>query len=97
MTYCFDIDGTICTQDGEEYEDAQPKQDIINYLNKLHAAGNTIILYTARGVTTGVDWNNLTRKQLIRWGVNYDSLHFGKPAADVYVDDKAVNVKDLKL
>ena len=54
--------------------------------------GNKIILFTARGTTTGVDWEDLTRKQLETWNVSYDDLLFGKPEADVYIDDKANDI-----
>jgi len=31
---------------------------------------------------------------LDRNGIPYDELHFGKPVADFYVDDKAVKLED---
>ena len=49
-------------------------------------------MFTARGTTTGVDWEDLTRKQLETWNVSYDDLLFGKPEADVYIDDKADDI-----
>ena len=36
----------------------------------------------------------LTIKQLDEFGIPYDEIYFGKPAADVYVDDKAINAND---
>ncbi len=59
---------------------------------KVKNEGNKIILFTARGTTTGVDWEDLTRKQLETWNVSYDDLLFGKPEADVYIDDKANDI-----
>jgi hypothetical protein len=53
-------------------------------------------LYTARGSTTGIDWRELTVKQLAEWGVPYDELVMGKPTADVYIDDRAINSMDWK-
>ena len=87
--YCIDIDGTICSNTYGKYEDAQPYKDRIETINKLHKEGNEIILFTARGTTTGIDWENLTKKQLFEWNVLYDQLIFGKPEADIYIDDKA--------
>lgn len=95
LKYIFDIDGTICTQDGTSYENALPKSEVIKKINKLYEDGNTIILRTARGTETGIDWTNVTRSQLCDWGVKYHELQFGKPAADVYVDDKACNAADF--
>lgn len=94
--YCFDIDGTLCTNTEGAYESAEPFDDVIAKVNALYDQGCMIYLYTARGSTTGIDWRHLTEDQLSRWGVKYHSLHFGKPTADIYVDDKAVNIKDWR-
>jgi ribonucleotide monophosphatase NagD (HAD superfamily) len=91
MVYCFDIDGTICTNTEGAYERAEPFPAAIAGLNRLHDAGHTIILFTARGSTTGRDWRARTEEQLAAWGVKYHRLLFGKPSADVYIDDKAVS------
>ena len=93
MIYCFDIDGTICSTEGVVYERAQPFHDVIGQVNHLNAEGNRILLFTARGTVTGIDWRELTEKQLNEWGVQYHSLYMGKPAADVYIDDKAFNAQ----
>jgi len=91
MIYCFDIDGTLCTNTDGAYEMARAWPDVITRINALYDAGHRIILYTARGTTTGIDWRARTEAQLSAWGVRYHDLVFGKPTADVYVDDKAVN------
>jgi len=91
LTYCFDIDGTLCTNTEGDYESAQPYPDVVAEVNRLHAEGHTIILLTARGSTTGIDWRPTTERQMAEWGVRYHVLYLGKPSADVYVDDKAVN------
>ena len=94
MIFCFDIDGTLCSNTWGEYELAEPHADAIQAVNRLHDEGNMILLYTARGSTTAIDWRGTTEEQLERWGVKYHELHFGKPNADVYVDDRAVNARD---
>jgi uncharacterized HAD superfamily protein len=96
MTYCFDIDGTLCTNTEGEYHAAEPFRDIIEHVNQLHSAGHHILLYTARGSTTGIDWRETTEAQLRRWHVRYHELVMGKPTADVYIDDKAINFDDWK-
>lgn len=95
LKYVFDIDGTICTQDGTDYKSAEPKREVIRQINKLYDAGHKIVLFTARGTETGIDWFDLTREQLISWGVKYHELRFGKPAADIQIDDKACYVGDF--
>ncbi len=94
MTYCFDIDGTLCTNTEGAYEAARPHVDVIVRVNALFDGGHRIILCTARGATTGIDWRSTTERQLKDWGVKFHELWFGKPTADLYVDDKAVNIKD---
>ena len=48
--YCFDIDGTICTNTWGEYEDAEPFFDRIKIINDLYEKGNHITYFTARGM-----------------------------------------------
>ncbi len=85
MTYCFDIDGTLCTNTEGAYDSAEPIHDVIEAVNQLGREGHAIILYTARGSTTGIDWRGATEQQLKSWGVRYDLLVLGKPTADVTI------------
>lgn len=94
MRYCFDLDGTLCTNTEGEYERAEPIPVAIAEVNRLHAAGHDIVIQTARGATTGIDWRARTEAQLAAWGVRYRALYFGKPTADVYIDDKARSADD---
>ena len=82
MIYCFDIDGTICSNTDGAYQNAVPDHQVIRRVNRLSAEGHTVILYTARGATTGIDWTEFTRRQLKEWAVNYERLFMGKPMAD---------------
>ncbi len=90
-TICFDLDGTLCTNTFGDYDAAEPFAWAIERVNQLARAGHRIVVFTARGTATGIDWEPVTRGQLERWGVSYDDLRFGKPSADVYVDDRAVH------
>jgi hypothetical protein len=92
MIYCFDLDGTLCTNTGGSYENATPFVERIGVVNKLYDSGNNIIIDTARGSTTGIDWFDLTKKQLEEWGVKYNSLYVGRKLHyDIIIDDKAIN------
>mgnify|MGYP001243645255 CR=1 FL=1 len=101
MKYVVDIDGTICTQSGTDYETAKPHLERIEKLNKLYDEGNEIVYFTARGMgrhdgnthRAYKQFYEFTRQQLVSWGVKHHDLILGKPAADVYVDDKGI--KDL--
>lgn len=104
MTYVVDIDGTICTMSTDgNYLESLPYNERIKKLNELYDKGNIIIYCTARGM--GRNNNNttnainqffkMTEKQLTAWGVKYHKLFLGKPAGDVYVDDKGQNADDF--
>jgi len=95
-TFCFDIDGVICTTNCH-YQEAIPNQDIINIINKLYDLNNIIILNTSRGYKSGLNWKKLTSDQLEKWNVKYHKLLFTKPSADYYVDDRNLSIEDLKL
>jgi len=96
-TYVIDIDGTICNTKTLDYAKSTPIQNRINYFNNLYAEGNFIIYQTARGYVSKIDWKEETEKQLTSWGVKYDELKFNKPNADIYIDDKALNINDIEF
>lgn len=97
MRICFDIDGTLCLPaTGTEYQFAAPRREMIEYVRQAKRDGHYVILFTARGTGTGTDWGIVTERQLREWAVPYDELVFGKPYADLYVDDRAVNVADYE-
>ena len=61
MRYCFDIDGTICTQSKRDYEHevaptnhpydkAVPWKKSIEKINKLYDEGHYIMYFTARAM-----------------------------------------------
>ena len=91
MIIFVDIDETICrTPQGVDYSEAAPIFSRIAKVNKLYEEGNTVVYWTARGTETGIDWSDVTLKQFESWGVKYTSLKFGKPAYDLFIDDKNI-------
>lgn len=98
-TFVFDIDGVVATiVPCLDYGLSGPNREMIRAINFLHDQGHRIVLFTARGSKTGQDWRETTRRQMAEWGVKYHDLAFGKPAADYYIDDKALPIPDvLKL
>jgi len=93
MKIYVDIDETICYYDNKrDYNLAKPIFDRIKKINDLYETGNEITYYTARGTITGLDWYDITKKQLSKWGCKYHHLSVGqKPAYDLLICDKAVN------
>jgi len=92
MIIYVDIDETICnTPESRDYNESRPIPDRIERINKLYEAGNTIVYWTARGSTTGIDWRGVTEKQFREWGVKYSELILMKPYYDLFIDDKNIN------
>jgi len=108
-TIAVDFDGTLCEYDfpniGNQTKD---QEELVNKLIELRSKGHKLILYTCRGdnekypcLTNAIKW---CKDQ----GLQFDSINKNisgfkkksgpspKPVADIYLDDKAVNVKDWK-
>ena len=94
-TFAFDVDKTICQTFGNDYPHSIPNYNVIKLINKLYEDGNVIKIFTSRGMKSGIDWKELTLKQLDAWGVNYTELIMTKPSYDVIVDDKARSLYEL--
>ncbi len=91
MLIYVDIDETICeSPEDRDYTKARPIKERIEKINKLFDEGNTIVYWTARGTMTGIDWYQVTQKQFDIWGVKYHDLKMGKPAYDLFIDDKNI-------
>jgi len=98
VTVCFDIDGVLCVQVEGNYEDAQPRPEMIDLVNRLYSRGNRIILHTSRFMGRAKNdraeaeriGREFTERQLAGWGVRYHELWMGKPRYDYVVDDRSV-------
>jgi capsule biosynthesis phosphatase len=106
--FCVDLDETLCFHHSvndtyERYGLALPNTPVIEKVNFWKSQGARIIIFTARRMLTHkgdlakieADVGDITRNWLKEHGVQYDELIFGKPYADFYIDDKAVNVTEL--
>lgn len=102
-TYCFDLDNTLCSTVGSNYENSFPIEERITEVNNLYELGEYIIIHTARGMSkyngnTSKVYDagfELTKRQLVEWGVKHHQLIMGKPSYDFFVDDKASNSEDF--
>ena len=103
ITFCFDIDNTICTTKGNDYKNSKPKKKIIKIINRLYIKGHMIKIYTARYMGRNNDKRNLAQKQgykktynqLKKWGLKFHYLYFGKPSSDIYIDDKSLGFSKI--
>ena len=104
MRAVFDLDDTICIHENRDYVNAKPVLPVIEKLREMKQAGWEIVIYSARGqISCNGDLNLIeerNRKTAEDWlernNVPYDELIFGKPIADLYVDDRAITAKDFK-
>lgn len=97
---CFDLDGVICElrPEGQTYRELQPVPGAAEKLQQLREAGYKIIISTARHMnTTGGNVGAVVARLglvTLEWlkthGIPYDEIHFGKPYAQLYVDDNAM-------
>ena len=96
LTFVVDVDGVVASLTPDnDYRLAEPLSGAIDAINRLHAQGHRIVMFTARGSATGLDWREVTENQFTRWGLRYHELRFGKPAADYYIDDRLLPISAL--
>lgn len=101
---CFDLDNTLVTNPltPGDYSTVQPIERNIQLCNYLKKLGHTIIIHTARRMKTHegnvgklmADIGAVTFASLSKFNIQYDEIYFGKPYADYYIDDKALNCNE---
>lgn len=104
MRIVVDLDGTICEirQPNQSYADVAVLPGAVERLKALRAAGHYIIIQTARNMKTcesnvGKVMKNvglITLDWLERHDIEYDEIYFGKPNAELYIDDRALRFSD---
>lgn len=96
MKIYVDIDNTICSTNGTNYQSATPIKKNIEKINKLFDEGHEIIYWTARGSVTKINHFALTEKQLKTWNCKYNSLSVGeKPYYDLLICDKTKRIEEI--
>lgn len=101
LRICFDLDNTLVTfpKINGDYSTVEPITRNIDYLKYLKKIGHTIIIYTARRMRTYngnvakviTNIGKTTFDTLDKFEIPYDEIYFGKPHADCYIDDLAIN------
>ena len=97
MNIYVDIDETICYYNGErDYNLAIPLLENIEKINTLYDKGNKITYWTARGSVTKINWLDVTKTQLKKWGCKYHHLSVGeKPPYDLLICDKTKRIEEM--
>jgi capsule biosynthesis phosphatase len=106
MRIVIDLDGTICNlkQKNEAYSDVLVKPLAVEFIKNLRKEGHYIIIQTARNMATcesniGKVLKNVgkvTLEWLEKNEVEYDEIYFGKPNANLYIDDRAFRFEDWR-
>jgi capsule biosynthesis phosphatase len=99
MRLCIDLDGVICQlkEPGQTYDQLLPVPGAPEKLRELKANGHYVIINTARHMKTcqgnlgavGAKISLITLTWLEKYEIPYDEIYFGKPHADIYIDDNA--------
>ncbi len=100
LRICIDLDGTICSikQPHETYADVKVLSGAKEMIDSLKADGHEVIINTARNMKTqghnvGKVLQNvgkITLDWLEKNEIQYDEIFFGKPNADVTIDDRVI-------
>lgn len=103
LTFCFDIDGTLCPikKKDEEYIDLVPYKEMLDKLKEYKEGGAKIVLFTSRNMNSyggnigliNANTAKVLLKWLDKWEIPYDEIIYGKPwpgHKGFYVDDRTV-------
>ncbi len=103
LTFCFDIDGTLCPikKKEEEYIDLVPFKEMIDKLREYKEGGAKIVLFTSRNMNSyggnigliNANTAKVLLQWLDKWDIPYDEVIYGKPwpgHKGFYVDDRTV-------
>lgn len=102
MRICIDLDGVITRLENLPYAYRSPVIGTKQAIDLLRDQGHYIILHTARRMRTHegnvgrviADIGFDTLEWLRDHEIKYDEIIFGKPFADVYIDDNALRFTD---
>jgi capsule biosynthesis phosphatase len=107
MRIVIDLDGVICPikQKHQSYAELIPLTGAVEKLSELRKNGHYIIIQSARNMATcesnvGKVIRNIgkiTLDWLEKWKIEYDEIYFGKPNAEIYIDDRCVRFIDWNI
>ena len=104
MRISIDLDGTICElrKESQSYSELKPVEGAIERIRQLKEEGHYIIICTARNMATcegnlGKVMKNIgkiTLDWLDHHGIEFDEIYFGKPNAEIYIDDRSIRFEE---
>lgn len=100
MIISVDFDGTLALGDTSDIPSMKANTSLVKILNQIHKDGNEINIITARGAKsckTQKDREKKYFKVIENWlkenKVCFNRISFKKEYADIYLDDKCINIK----
>jgi len=101
MVVVIDFDGTLALGDTKDINLMIPNLKLVSLINSLYKDGNIIKIVTARGCKScnsflkrHKKYYNIITNWLKTHDIKYHELSFYKEYADVYIDDRGINIKD---
>lgn len=101
MVTVIDFDGTLALGDTKDIDLMIPNLKLVSLINSLYKDGNIIKIVTARGCKSCSSFLERHQKYfdiitswLNKHDIKYHELSFYKEYADVYIDDRGINIKD---
>ena len=88
-----DLDDTLCIDNFQGYETREPNQPMVDMVKRAYKLGHEITICTARKP----EHETVTIAWLAGHGIKYNTLVMGKPKADLYIDDRAIQPDDAVL
>ena len=108
LTFCFDIDGTLCPikKKDEEYIDLVPYPEMLEKIREYKEGGAKIVLFTSRNMNSyggnigliNANTAKVLLEWLAKWEIPYDEIIYGKPWPGhhgFYVDDRTVRPSEF--
>lgn len=98
LVFAVDFDGTIVTNKFPSI--GTIKQNTVNFMRDAKKKGHKVMLYTCRTNKVLDDAIKFLKDNRIPFDYVNNNPNFGdgiKPFADVYIDDRAINVKNIEF
>ena len=91
--FCFDLENTLITAPTVpgDYRTCRPIRRNVDFARSLSRMGHTIIVQSSlKEISLEKQRFHRVIQAMEDLGIPHDDVHFGKPAADFYIDDEAV-------
>lgn len=105
MKIIIDLDDTLSVTENRDYANAKPITEVVGRVKELREKlpEAEVWIHTARGMNSCAGDAAMAERRnratieewLKKYGVEVDGIIFGKPLADLYIDDKAMSAEEF--